>query len=385
MVFVRPTLGRVVVAPDKFKGSLTATEVSAVVATVVRAADPAAEVRELPIADGGDGTVALAVSAGLTAVPLIVSGPLGRPVEAVYAVGPGLAVVELAAAAGMGLLDAGPDEATALAADTTGVGQLIADAVDGGARRIVVGLGGSATTDGGIGLARALGAEVSTIDDLALPSGGAGLALVVGVDLAPMIERLSGVEVVLATDVDNPAVGPQGAAAVYGPQKGADVDTVAHLDRSLVHWADALADATGVDARNVPGAGAAGGAGMPLLAAGCATVEAGIEVVMDLAGLGALVEEADVVIVGEGSLDDQSLRGKGPVGVARAARASGAEVLAVAGVNTLSADQLEEAAIDRAYALVDVEPDTEVCMAAAELILREVATKLVADSLARRA
>ncbi|MEM9615527.1 MAG: glycerate kinase [Actinomycetota bacterium] len=382
-----PTLGRVVVAPDKFKGSLTAAQVSAVVAEAVRAADPSAEVRELPIADGGDGTVALAVSAGLTPMPLIVSGPLGRPVEAVYAIGADEAVVEMAAAAGMGLVDGEPDVATALAADTAGVGQLLVDAIDGGARRIVLGLGGSATTDGGLGLARALGAVVSgsTIEGGPVPSGGAGLASVTEVDPGPMIERLAGVEVVLATDVDNPAVGPPGAAAVYGPQKGADVDAVARLDRHLGHWADVLAAATGVDVRHRPGAGAAGGTGMPLLATGCATVAPGIDVVMDLAGLGAVVQKADVVIVGEGSLDGQSLRGKGPVGVARAARAAGAEVLAVAGVNTLSADQLAEAAIDRAYALVDLEPDPEVCMAAAEPILRELATLLATEGLARRA
>ncbi len=378
------TLGRVVVAPDKFKGSLSATQVSAIVAEVVRAADPAAEVRELPIADGGDGTVALAIAAGFEPVSLIVSGPLADPVEAVYAVRDDVAVVEMAAAAGLTLLDGEPDVAGALAADTRGVGQLIADAVDGGARRVVLGLGGSATTDGGIGLARALGAEVSTVDGVPPPPGAAGLASVEAIDLAPLVARLDGVEVVLATDVDNPAVGPQGAAAVYGPQKGADADTVSLLDGSLAHWAQVLAATTGVDVADRPGAGAAGGAGMPLLAAGRAAVAPGVEVIMDLAGLGDVVRSADVVIVGEGSLDGQSLRGKGPVGVARAARAAGAEVLAVAGVVTLSADELVEAAIDEAYALIDLEPDPAVCMAAAEPILREAADRLVADALARR-
>ena len=378
----------IVVAPDKFKGSMSAAAVASVLAEALRAFDPDGAVVELPIADGGEGTVDVVLQAGMAPVTATVTGPLGLPVEVVYARGDGalapgvdIAVIEMAGAAGLGRLGEAPGPATAAAASTAGVGQLIADAVDGGARLIVLGLGGSASTDGGIGLAVALGAVVETTDGLPLSPGGAGLADVSGIDLAPLQERLRGVEIVLAGDVDNPLTGPAGAAAVYGPQKGADAELVSTLDKNLAHWSDLIHRATGVDVADQPGIGAAGGAGVPLVAAGCARIESGLGYLLELTGLADRIAGADTVIVGEGALDHQSLRGKGPVGLARMAKAEGAGVIAVAGINRLDPEELGRAAIDRVYAMTDVEPDPHRCMQDPEPILRDLAARLAADLL----
>lgn len=372
-------MGLIIVAPDTFKGSLPAGRVAEIVADHLRSADPSSTVVELPMADGGEGTVDVALAAGMDAVPVTVTGPLGTTVQACYARKDTTAVLELASAAGLTLLPAQPDRHTAAVASTRGVGELMARAIRHGARELVIGLGGSATTDGGLGLVQALGARVTSRSDRPSSSGGLGLAGVVSIDLGPMVEFLADVSVTLATDVDNPLIGPDGAAAIYGPQKGADADLVRRLDRGLDHWGDVLRLATGVDVRHRPGAGAAGGAGAPLLAAGSATARPGIEVAMELTGFTDRVRDANLVVVGEGSLDRQSLRGKGPVGAARLAQAGGARVVAVVGSCQLSGPELAEAGIDRVYTLSDIEPDLARSMAKAEPILHQVAARLAAD------
>jgi glycerate kinase len=341
---------RVVVAPDKFKGSLTAVEVAGAVAGGIRSRLPGADVIELPVADGGEGTVAVALAAGFTAVRCPTTGPLGDEVEATYARSGDTAVVEMSAAAGLALVPA-PDDDTAVRATTYGVGVLLAHAVAHGARRVVLGLGGSATTDGGAGMVAALRERTD----------------------------LTGVDLVLACDVDNPLTGPHGAAPVYGPQKGAGPEAVDRLDARLTRWADEVAQATGADLRDVPGAGAAGGTAFAGLALLGGRLAPGAHVVAELAGLPAALEGADLLVVGEGSLDEQSLRGKGPVGVAASARATVRGIVAVAGRNELSPEQAARAGIDAVYALTDIEPRLEVCLADAAMLLDEVAARIVRD------
>lgn len=372
----RPT---VVVAPDKFKGSLTGVEVAAIVARTIHRLAPHAEVREHPIADGGEGTVELALAAGMEPVTVQVLGPMGVPVAATFAVRDDTAVIEMAAAAGLSLLPGPPNRTTAGSASTFGVGQLIAAALDNGARRIVLGLGGSASTDGGAGLAVALGAKLTTAAGEPAPLGGFGLGSLANVDLSGLDPRLRGVEVIAACDVDNPLLGPDGAAAVYGPQKGADAELVTRLDTNLRQWADLIEPLSDRECRHEPGAGAAGGTSFGLMALLGARLLSGVQFMMELVGYEQILPELDLFIVGEGSLDEQSLRGKGPIGAAAAARASGANVVAVVGRNLLTREQYEGAGLDAVYALTDIEPDPRVCMTDAARLLEDLTARLVSD------
>jgi glycerate kinase len=371
----------VVLAPDKFKGSLGADEVAAALARGLRRGLPGIRLRTHPIADGGEGTVAMVLAHGFEPVERTVQGPLGGSVRATYALRGEVAVVEMAAAAGLALLPGSPDAASARAASTHGVGELIADALDRGARRVVLAVGGSATTDGGAGMAAALGARARTADGRAPAPGGTGLLDVQQLDLAGLDPRLAGATVLVACDVDNPLTGPSGAAAVYGPQKGADPAAVAELDRALAHWADVVAAATGRDLRDLPGAGAAGGLGFGAAAVLGARVVSGVEYLLELSGFRASVEGADLVVVGEGSLDEQSLRGKGPIGVAAVAVRAGVPVVAVAGRSLVGAAALREAGIDAVWTLAELEPDPARSMAGAAELLERTAVRIAAERL----
>jgi glycerate kinase len=320
---------RVVIAPDKFKGTLSAATVASYVEAGVRAGCPGADVVMVPIADGGDGTVAAAVAAGFERVLVDATGPTGMPVSTSWARRGDDAVVELADVSGLARLPGG--HLAPLTSTSRGTGEVIAAALDAGCRRIVVGIGGSASTDGGAGLLRALGARTLDAEGRSVGEGGTALAEVTTLDLTGLHPRLGDVEIVVACDVDNPLTGPHGAAAVYGPQKGADADDVDRLDTALGHWADVVAASTGRGLRDVPGAGAAGGVGFALVAALGAVARPGAEIVFELTGLLDLLTGADLVITGEGSLDEQTLRGKAPAAVAAAARAAGVPVVAVAG------------------------------------------------------
>lgn len=370
----------VLVAPDKFKGSLTAPEVAAAVARGLTAGRPDVEVRCLPVADGGDGTLAAALAAGFQRVPVTTTGPTGEPVETAYARLGDVAVVEMADVSGLGRLPGG--RPAARTATSRGTGELIAAALAAGARRVVLGIGGSATTDGGAGLLQALGAELLDADGAPIGPGGAGLADLARVDVRGVAAALGAAEVVVACDVDNPLTGPSGAAAVYGPQKGAGPDDVAFLDGCLTRLADAVAEATGRDLRDRPGAGAAGGVGFAALAVLGAQLRPGIDLLLDLLGFDRLAAGADLVVVGEGSLDEQSLRGKAPVGVARRARAAGVPaVVAVCGRRALDDAALRAAGIDTAHALTDVEPDPDRCMAEAGPLLERLAGRIAIERL----
>ena len=371
---------RVLVAPDKFKGSLTATEVADAVARGLTAGRPDVEVDRLPVADGGDGTLAAALAAGYEAVPVTATGPTGEPVETSYARLGDVAVVEMADVSGLARLPGGRRQP--LTATSRGTGELVAAALAAGARRVVLGIGGSATTDGGAGLLQALGADLLDADGAPVGPGGAALERLARVDVGGVAAALGGAEVVVACDVDNPLTGPTGAAAVYGPQKGAGPDDVVLLDRCLARLADAVADATGRDLRDEPGAGAAVGVGFAALAVLGAQLRPGIDLLLDLLGFDRLVAGADLVVVGEGSLDGQSLRGKAPVGVARRARAAGVgSVVAVCGRRDLDDAALQGAGIDAAHALTDLEPDPDRCMAEAGPLLEQLARRIAAERL----
>jgi glycerate kinase len=368
---------RVVVAPDKFKGSLTAAQVAARVAAGLARAAPGAEVVEVPVADGGDGTLEAAVEAGWRRVPVGAEGPTGEPVETAYAERDGVAVVELADVSGLGRLPGG--RLAARTASSYGTGQVLRAALDAGCRRVVLGIGGSAGTDGGAGLVQALGGRLAGADGAEVGRGGAALAAARSLDLAGLHPALATAEVVVASDVDNPLLGPRGAAAVYGPQKGASPADVAELDAALASWADAVRRATGRDEAATPGAGAAGGVGFAALAVLGATLSPGIDLVLDLVGFPALLPGAGLVVTGEGSLDGQTLHGKAPAGVAAAARAAGIPAVAVAGRCLLSPSELEPAGILAAYALTDLEPDPGRCMAEAGPLLERLAGRVAAD------
>jgi glycerate kinase len=364
----------VVVAPDKFKGTLDAEEAAERIADGVRRGAPAGTVvRTFPVADGGEGTVraALASAAGYREETVTVTGPTGLPVSAVLAVAEasGTAVIEIAQASGLARLPEG--RLAPLTATSYGTGELIRHAVrELGCRRVVLGVGGSACTDGGAGLAQALGVRLLDAEGRELPPGGGELARLAEVVL-PAGPLLDGVEVALASDVDNPLLGEHGAAAVYGPQKGAGEDDVRTLDAALGVWADAVAGATGKELRDAAGAGAAGGIGFAALALLGAGMRPGIALLLDLLGFEDVVSGADLVLTGEGCLDEQSLHGKAPIGVAEAAERAGARVAAVAGRVALPEARWRAAGFAAAYELSALAGDGEDPFAdAAELAAR---------------
>ncbi|MFF4989493.1 glycerate kinase [Streptosporangium saharense] len=363
------TAGRVVVAPDKFRGSLTAPEVAAHVAAGLRAAGAGrVPVVPLPVADGGDGTVEAVVASGFTRVETEVTGPLGTRITAAYAVRDEpegrVAVVELAEASGLRRLPEGSAPAP-LTATSHGTGELIAHAVRHGARRIVLGLGGSACTDGGAGMLQALGVRLLDAAGNDLPRGGAALRDLRAIDTSG---RPRGFEVVVASDVDNPLLGPYGAAAVYGPQKGATPEDVAVLETGLARLA-----VHAPELAERPGAGAAGGVGFGALAFLDAEIRPGIGYLLDLVDFDRHVRGARLVITGEGSIDEQTLRGKAPMGVATAAARHGVPVVAVCGRRSVSDEELRAVGIEAAYALTDIEPDPHRCMTEAGPLLERLA------------
>lgn len=324
---------RVILAPDSFKECLPAPQVAEAMAAGWRAAAPGDEIRRVPMADGGEGTVeAMAAATGGARARCRVTGPLGTPVEAEYGHTPDgrTAFIEMAAASGLGLV---PLECRDPRITTTrGTGELIRHALEQGARRMVVGIGGSATNDGGAGMAQALGYRLLDDGGNELPPGGAALARLARIDASGVHPTLEGARIEAACDVDNPLCGLHGASYVYGPQKGAAADSLAVLDGALAHFAAIVARDLGVVVAETPGGGAAGGLGAGLLAFCGATLRPGVALVAEACGLAEAIEGAGLVITGEGRLDGQSAHGKVPVGVARLARESGVPVVAVCGM-----------------------------------------------------
>jgi glycerate 2-kinase len=370
---------RVVVAPDKFKGSLSAADVAEAVAAGLRSERDDVDVECVPIADGGDGTLDAAVAAGYERVEVEAPGPTGERVKAGYARQAEVGVFELAEVVGLNRLPGGAP--APLDASTYGLGLLIRHALDRDCRHLVLALGGSASTDGGAGMVQALGGRVlgATGDDL--PQGGGVLTELADVDLDGLHPALAVSRVVVASDVENPLLGPSGAAAVYGPQKGASAEDIALLERGLQRWADAVARATGADLSAASGAGAAGGTGFAALAVLHGELRPGIDLVLELVRFADVVQGAALVVTGEGSLDEQSLQGKAPIGVARAAARAGVPVVAVAGRSLLGDDDLQRAGIRAAYPLSALEPDPRRSMTDAAELLERVGARIAREQL----
>lgn len=375
-------MSRVLVATDKFKGSCDAVQVGQAVATGLRRQCPNLRVDNCPVADGGDGTVAAAMAAGYTSVPIVASGPAGEAVRTSYARHGDLAVIELADVSGLVKLPRG--RLAAMTATSRGTGEVIAAAIDAGCTQVVLGVGGSACTDGGAGMVQALGARLLDAAGAEIGPGGAGLAEVAQADLEPLTRRLAGVEIVLASDVDNALTGQQGAATVYGPQKGADAGQVRALDAALDGFADLIAATTGVDHRDTPGSGAAGGVGFAAASLLGARLRSGIEMVLELVSFSERLAGASLVITGEGSLDEQTLHGKAPAGVAAAARQSNVPVVAVCGRKLLDTESLREAGITGVYALSELEEELTLCIAHAPSMLERLGEHIASEYVAPR-
>lgn len=310
---------KVVIAPDSFKESLSAERVARALAEGWRSQMPDAELVELPLADGGEGTTqALVAATGGEMVRCRATGPLGEPVETVWGhIDASRAVIECAAASG---LDRVPrDKRDPWRATTRGTGELILAALDAGARHIIVGLGGSATNDGGAGMLQALGVSLLDGQGAAIGPGAEGLAQLAHIDIGAMDPRLAQVRFEVACDVDNPLTGPEGASAIFGPQKGADEALVARMDAALSNYAELIQRCQGRSVASIPGAGAAGGLGAAFLAFLNAELKPGIEIILDAVEIDQHLQGADLLITGEGRIDGQTARGKTPVGVARRA------------------------------------------------------------------
>jgi glycerate kinase len=327
---------RILIAPDKFKGSLSAPAAAEAMARGVRAVWPDAHLDLAPIADGGEGFAeSLAVALGAEWVTAASQDAIGRPIEARFAWVPAerLAVMEMSEASGLHRL--GKNERDPMRADTFGTGMLTAYAIGRGARRILVGLGGSATTDGGVGMARALGYRFFDHDGREFPATPGTLATLARIERPPAL-RLP--EIVAACDVQNPLLGERGAARVYAPQKGASPDAVEFLERALSRLAEISVTSLGCDHRDDPGAGAAGGLGFGLLSFCDATIRPGFDMIAETLHLEERIVAADLVITGEGRIDDQTLDGKGPAGVAVLARKAGKTVIGFGGSVTAAAE-----------------------------------------------
>lgn len=342
---------KIVIAPDSFKESLSAPDVAAAIARGWQSVYPEAECLLRPMADGGEGTVdAVLAAVGGERRELQVRGPLGSPVTAHWGwLGDGTAVIEMAAASGLHWVPR--EQRDARIASSYGTGELIRAALDAGARRIILGLGGSATNDGGAGLLQALGIRFLDEHGRELAPGGAALVGLDQLDLSAMDARLLSVQVEVAADVDNPLCGPHGASAIFGPQKGATPEHVSELDSALAHYARIVAGTLGEDHAQFPGVGAAGGLGFAARAFLKASFRPGIELVAELSGLAAAIQGADLVITGEGRMDAQTLHGKTPVGVARIALQAGVPVIALAGSLGEGYQALYDAGIEAAFSL----------------------------------
>ncbi len=374
----------VLVACDKFKGSLTAREVIEHIDAGLRDVIGDLDVRSVIVADGGDGTLESALAAGFERRPVTCAGPTGEPVDTAYAVrgagADGTALVEMADACGLIRLPDG--RLDALGASSRGLGEVIAAALDEGYRRVVVGIGGSASTDGGAGMLAALGVRFLDADGADLPDGGGSLTRLASVDLTGLHPAVAQTEFTVACDVDNPLLGERGAAAIFAPQKGASPEDVAMLDGALMRLADLVTAQTGWPTTDAPGAGAAGGVGWAALEVLNATMRPGIDLVLELSRFAEAVAGASLVITGEGSLDLQTLLGKTPAGVARAANAAGVPVVAVCGRALLDDADVARTGLARVYRLTDLEPDPDVCMREAGPLLRRLSAQVATDWLA---
>ncbi|QGZ41038.1 glycerate kinase [Pseudoduganella flava] len=345
---------KIVIAPDSFKESLSALAVAEAIEQGMREVLPDARYVKLPVADGGEGTVqALIDASGGRRVEATVTGPLGEPVAAFYGImGDGVtAVIEMAAASGLELVP--PARRDPLVTTSRGTGELIRAALDAGARRFVLGIGGSATNDGGAGMLCALGVRPLDAAGADLPDGGGALAQLAHIDASGLDARIAGSTFDIACDVSNPLTGPNGASAIFGPQKGATSAMVQTLDANLARFGELVAACTGRAVADVPGAGAGGGIGAAMLAFLQGRLRPGSEIVTEAVGLDAAVADADVVVTGEGRIDGQTVNGKTPVGVARVAQRHGVPVIAIGGSLAPDTHLVHAHGIDAVFAAVN--------------------------------
>ncbi len=369
---------KIIIAPDKFKGSLAASEAAQAIARGIRSTLPGADLKLFPLSDGGEGLVeALAGAAEGSIISTKVNNPLGQKTEAKWALikSDQSAVIEMAAASGLSLLP--PQSRNPGITSTYGTGELIKAALDEGCTEIIIGIGGSATNDGGAGMASALGAKLQDKEGKPLGPGGLELLKLDRICTDNFDPRIKSISCKVACDVDNPLTGQHGASYVYGPQKGANSDMVKELDRALAHYACILKRDLGKDVEHVPGAGAAGGLGAGLIAFLGAELYSGIDLVIDTLEIDHEVKNADLIITGEGRLDKQSLRGKVPIGIAKRAKKYGIPVLVLAGSVEVSSKDLHESGITAAFAITDGPMNIEEAFRRAPELLEKKAAALI--------
>lgn len=367
---------RILIAAGAFKQSLTASEVCAAIAAGLQQSGLDADLEQLPIADGGNGTLDALLAAGGQRLTAPVLDPLGRPIQADYGLlnSGETAVIEMALASGLELL--APDELNPLQASTYGTGQLMADALERGAERFIIGMGGSATVDGGMGCLQALGLRLLDAHGRDVQAGAAGLARIASFDDSGLDPRWRRAQIVIASDVDNPTLGEQGAARIFGPQKGADAPMVEQLERNLRHCFTRLYEQRGIDVRQVRGGGAAGAFAAGLMAFLSCEIVSGIDMVLAQNRFEDKLAAASLVITGEGQIDAQTLGGKGPLGVAKLAAAQGLPTVAIVGGLKIDDALLHAAGLQAAFSIVDKPMPLQAALDDAAELLRRAALRL---------
>ncbi|MGG7890955.1 glycerate kinase [Klebsiella aerogenes] len=344
---------KIVIAPDSYKESLSALDVATAIETGFREIYPHAEYVKVPVADGGEGTVEAMVAATQGhIVQVSVTGPLGEPVNAFYGLSGDMRCAYIEMAAASGLESVPPTRRNPLLTTSWGTGELIRHALDAGVSQIIIGIGGSATNDGGAGMAQALGAKLLNTGQQQIAPGGGALETLARIDLSELDPRLADCRIDVACDVTNPLTGPQGASAVFGPQKGATAAMIERLDRGLQHFAQIIDRDLDIDVLSLEGCGAAGGMGAALYAFCGANLRPGIEIVTDALGLADLVADADLVITGEGRIDSQTIHGKVPVGVAKVAKRYNVPVIGIAGSLTADVGVVHQHGLDAVFSVL---------------------------------
>jgi len=367
---------RIVIAPQGFKGNLSALQVSQAINNGIKRAIPDAITTIVPMADGGQGTMQALVDArGGEMIPVEVTDPLGGRGTAHWAFlsDKATGVIEMAAASGLSLVP--PQKLNPLLATTYGTGELIKAALESGCRKLIIGIGDSATNDGGVGMAQALGVKLLDAKGEDLAFGGAALADLEHIDITAIDPRLAECDVLLACDVSNPLCGPQGASAVYGPQKGATEEMVIKLDAALAHYADVIKRDLGIDVSDVPGAGAAGGLGAGLIVFLKARVLPGVDIVIEATGLAEYLKEASLVFTAEGRIDSQTARGKVPVGVARKAKSFGLPVIVIVGEIADGYQAVYQQGIDAVFSIAPGPISLDQSMVEAEKLTTDLAER----------
>jgi glycerate kinase len=370
---------KIVIAPDSYKESLTALEVATEIEAGFREVFPDAEYVKLPLADGGEGTVAAMIAAtGGIFVEVDVTGPLGEPVKTCYGLTGGgkTAIIEMAAASGLALV--APGLRNPLKSTTYGTGELIKAALDAGVSHLIIGVGGSATNDGGAGMLQALGVKLLDYAGREVGFGGGALADLDRIDISGLDPRLKGCRIEAACDVNNPLTGPKGASVVFCPQKGATPEMVAELDANLARYAGLISRDLGMQVDTVPGAGAAGGMGAALLAFLVVQLRPGIDIVMEVVGLEEHLRDADLVITGEGRIDSQTIHGKTPIGVAHMAKRYGRPVIGIAGCLSDDAEVVHEQGINAVFSVLSQVGSVEDAISNAAVNVRAASRNIAA-------